>query len=154
MGPGVTIGINCKVQNGAQIYEPAVIHDGVFIGPNVVLTNDRRPRAVGHDSGRPKNESDWEKVGVEIKSGASLGANVVCIGPVVIGEWAMVGAGTIVTRDVKPHALIIGNPGKQIGWVGRGGAPLLRTGNIFQCPDTNERFELSSDGFLVKVRGR
>lgn len=151
IGPGVAIGNNCKVQNGAQIYEPALLHDGVFIGPNVVLTNDKRPRAVRHDSGAIKKEKDWEKVGVEIESGASLGANVVCIGPVVIGQWAMIGAGAVITRDVKPHALVTGNPGTQVGWVGRGGKPLVRTGNLFLCPDTNEKFELSSDGFLIKV---
>lgn len=151
IGPGVILGMNCKVQNGAQIYEPAVLHDGVFIGPNVVLTNDKRPRAIRHDSGAVKKEGDWEKVGVEIRSGASLGANVVCVGPVVIGEWALIGAGSIITRDVKPHALVTGSPGRQIGWVGRGGTQLVRNGDNFHCPDTNESFELSIDGSLIRA---
>ena len=153
VGPGVTIGKNCKVQNGAQIYEPAVIHDGVFIGPNVVLTNDKKPRAVTHGTGAMKSEEDWEKVGVQINTGASLGANVVCVAPVVVGEWAMIGAGTVVTKDVKPHALFAGSPGRQIGWVGRGGSTLLQSGNGFQCPDTGERYELSPDGCLLRTGG-
>ena len=153
VGPGVTIGRNCKVQNGAQIYEPAVIHDGVFIGPNAVLTNDKKPRAVTHGTGAMKSVDDWEKVGVQINTGASLGANVVCVAPVVVGEWAMIGAGTVVTKDVKPYALFAGNPGRQIGWVGRGGSKLIQSSNGFQCPDTGDRYELSPGEFLLRLSG-
>ena len=143
VGPGVSIGKNCKIQNGAQIYEPAEVHDGVFIGPNVVLTNDRHPRALKHESGRPKTEADWQKVGVTVCQGASIGANVVCVAPIVVGAWSMIGAGTVLTKDVEPYALYSGSPGVQIGWVGRTGSRLVREGEGFLCPDTGDRYELS-----------
>lgn len=109
IGPGVVIGNNCKIQNNALIYEPAVIGDGVFIGPAVILTNDKFPRAVNDDL-TLKDASDWTAVGVTVNLGASIGANSVCIAPVTIGEWALVGAQSAVTRDVEPRTLVAGNP--------------------------------------------
>lgn len=114
IGPGVTIGNNCKIQNNALIYEPAVIEDGVFIGPAVVLTNDKRPRAVNPD-GSIKSASDWEPVGVTIRKGASVGASSVCVAPVELGEWSAVGANSVVSKDVKPKELVVGNPAKSLG---------------------------------------
>lgn len=109
IGPGVVIGNNCKIQNNALIYEPAILEDGVFVGPAVVLTNDKNPRAVNSD-GSLKQGDDWEMVGVTLKSGSSVGANSVCIAPVVVGEWALVGAGSVVTKDVPARTTVVGNP--------------------------------------------
>ena len=113
IGPGVIVGNNCKIQNNALIYEPAILEDGVFVGPAVVLTNDKNPRAVNSD-GSLKQGNDWEMVGVTLKSGSSVGANSVCIAPVVIGEWALVGAGSVVTKDVPARTTVVGNPAAPI----------------------------------------
>jgi UDP-2-acetamido-3-amino-2,3-dideoxy-glucuronate N-acetyltransferase len=138
----VQIGANCKVQNRALIYDPAIIHDGVFIGPGVILTNDKNPRSISA-TGQIKGTSDWEKTGVEIFEGASIGAGAICIAPVTIGRWAVVGAGSVVSKAVKGHALIVGNPGRQVGWVGYAGVRLRELSeNIFECPKTLTKFEL------------
>lgn len=113
IGPGVVIGDNCKIQNNALIYEPAVIEDGVFIGPAVVLTNDKNPRAVNND-GTLKSSADWEMVGVTVRRGAAIGANSTCIAPVEIGEWSLVGAGSVVTKNVQPHTTVAGNPARPL----------------------------------------
>lgn len=123
IGTGVRLGDNCKVQNHALVYEPAELGDGVFIGPAVVLTNDTYPRAVNPD-GSLKSASDWEAVGVTIEDGAAIGARSVCVAPVRVGAWALVAAGSVVTRDVPAHALVAGVPARQIGWVSRRGTRL------------------------------
>ena len=148
IGPGVKIGSNCKIQNNALIYEPALIENGVFIGPAVVLTNDQYPRAVNPD-GTLKNSSDWSQVGVIVKEGASIGAQSVCIAPVVIGKWALVAAGSTVVREVPDFALVAGTPAKQIGWVGKSGHRLQKINDHqYQCPVTLEMYFLSKPGYL------
>lgn len=109
IGPGVVIGDNCKIQNNALIYEPALLEDGVFVGPAVVLTNDKNPRAI-NSNGQPKTIGDWVQVGVTIRNGAAIGANSVCIAPLEIGRWALVGAGSVVTKDVEANSVVAGNP--------------------------------------------
>src|SRR5690606_12155811 len=113
VGSGVSLGNNCKVQNYALLYEPATLEDGVFIGPAVVLTNDTYPRAINPD-GTIKSASDWEPTGVEIRTGAAIGARSVCVAPVTIGAWALVAAGSVVTKDVPDHALVAGVPARQL----------------------------------------
>ena len=138
----VLIGDNCKVQNRALIYDPSIIHDGVFIGPGAILTNDKNPRAI-QKSGGIKQSSDWEKVGVEVFEGASIGSGAVCIAPVKIGKWALVGAGAVVTKNVKNYALVVGNPARQVGWVGPAGVILTQISEmVFECPETLTRFEV------------
>lgn len=146
IGEGVRMGNNCKVQNYALVYEPAVVEDGVFIGPAVVLTNDHFPRAVNPD-GTIKSASDWDSVGVTIKEGAAIGARSVCVAPVTIGRWATVAAGAVVTRDVPDFALVAGVPAKRIGWVGKAGARLEDRGDgVFVCPQTGSRYrEVNED---------
>ena len=123
VGPGVQIGDNCKLQNHALVYEPAVLEAGVFVGPAVVFTNDYFPRAVD-PQGRLKTADDWESVGVVCREGASIGARAVCVAPVTIGRWALVAAGSVVTKDVPDFALVAGVPARRIRWVGRAGVPL------------------------------
>lgn len=147
VGPGVVIGDNCKLQNHALVYEPARLGDGVFIGPAAVLTNDRHPRAVCPD-GRVKDADDWTAVGVRVGDGASIGARAVCVAPVVIGAWAMVAAGAVVTRDVPAFCLVAGVPARRIGWIGKAGVR-LRPGpddGSWVCPRTGDRFETTGDG--------
>jgi UDP-2-acetamido-3-amino-2,3-dideoxy-glucuronate N-acetyltransferase len=140
VGPDVRIGDNVKIQNYALVYEPATLADGVFIGPAVVLTNDLHPRSVDPE-GRIKTGSDWSAVGVVVEEGASLGARAVCVAPVTIGRWAMVGAGAVVVADVPAFALVVGSPARQIGWVGRAGVRLEKDSeSLWRCPRTGARF--------------
>jgi UDP-2-acetamido-3-amino-2,3-dideoxy-glucuronate N-acetyltransferase len=115
IGPGVVIGNNCKIQNNSLLYEPAILEDGVFIGPAVVLTNDKRPRAVNKD-GSVKSSLDWDIVGVTIRAGASVGASSVCVAPVELGEWCAIGANSVVTKNVPPEEMVVGNPARSIGF--------------------------------------
>lgn len=150
VGTGVVMGDHCKVQNYALVYEPAVLGDGVFIGPAVVITNDTYPRAINSD-GSLKSAEDWEPVGVTIERGASIGARAVCVAPVRIGEWATVAAGAVVVKDVQPFALVAGVPARRIGWVGTSGIPLDEDAEgEWRCPATGERY-IESDGSLRKV---
>lgn len=152
LGPGVQLGDNVKVQNLAQIYEPATVADGAFIGPAVVFTNDLYPRAVTPE-GRLKTADDWQAVGVTVLEGASVGARAVCVAPVVIGRWATVAAGAVVAKDVPDFALVVGVPARRIGWVGRAGFPLVHEGSgRYRCPQTGAEFE-EHDGSLVELSG-
>jgi UDP-2-acetamido-3-amino-2,3-dideoxy-glucuronate N-acetyltransferase len=149
VGTGVVVGDNCKIQNYALVYEPAELAEGVFIGPHVVLTNDTYPRAVTAD-GELKSASDWDPVGVTVRRGASIGAAATCVAPVVIGEWALVAAGSVVVRDVPAHALVAGSPARRIGWVGSAGVPLVAAGDgLWTCPATAENY-VESDDRLIK----
>jgi acetyltransferase-like isoleucine patch superfamily enzyme len=148
VGPGVRIGDRSKIQNYALVYEPAWIGDGVFIGPGVVLTNDLNPRAVTVD-GQLKSEDDWDKQGVTLEGGCSLGARSVLVPGVVVGRWAMVAAGAVVTRDVLPFELVGGVPARHMGWVGRAGRRLEPAGSHrWRCPSTGELY-LESEGVLA-----
>lgn len=140
IGAGVRLGDRCKVQNNALVYEPAVLADGVFVGPAVVFTNDHFPRAVT-PNGELKQHQDWTPVGVTVGRGASIGARAVCVAPITIGPWALVAAGAVVTRDVEAFAIVAGTPARRIGWVGRAGVPLTGGGDgIWTCPETEERY--------------
>ena len=150
IGAGVRLGARCKVQNHALVYEPAVLEDGVFVGPAVVFTNDHFPRAVAPD-GSLKRADDWEPVGVTVREGASIGARAVCVAPVTIGRWAMVAAGAVVTRDVPDFALVAGVPARRLRWVGRAGEPLEQVGDgRWRCPGTGEEYT-EDDGQLTEA---
>ena len=146
IGSGVIIGDNVKVQDYALVYEPARIEDGVFIGPAAVFTNDHFPRSVNPD-GSLKSGHDWEPVGVTVLEGASIGARAVCVAPVTIGRWAMVAAGSTVTRDVPHFALVVGSPARRIGWVGRAGVPLEASEDpkVWRCPTTKSTYREVSE---------
>ena len=130
----VTIGANCKIQNYALIYAGATLADGVFIGPAAVLTNDRYPRAINPD-GSLKHDGDWAEGTIQIDTGASIGAGAVLVTGIRIGKFAMVAAGSVVTRDVAPHALVVGSPGVQRGWVCKCGRPLDESATCSNCGD-------------------
>ncbi|WP_327049290.1 N-acetyltransferase [Microbispora sp. NBC_01189] len=140
VGPGVVLGDNVKLQNYALVYEPAVLEDGVFIGPAAVLTNDLYPRSAD-TTGRLKRDGDWEALGVEVREGAAVGARAVIVAGRTIGRYALVAAGAVVTRDVPDFALVAGNPARRIGWVGRAGRPLAESPDGgWICPETGERY--------------
>ena len=150
VGPGAVIGRNCKIQNAAMIYEPAVLGDGVFIGPRVILTNDLHPRAIAPE-GRPKTANDWSPVGVVIEYGASIGAGAVCVAPITIGAWATVAAGAVVVKDVPSYALVGGVPARHLGWVGRAGVRLQLRDNIWHCPLTGDTFVEVDGGKSIEL---
>jgi acetyltransferase-like isoleucine patch superfamily enzyme len=145
IGPRVEIGDNCKIQNGALLYEPTVLSAGVFVGPGVIFTNDHNPRAINPDKSQ-KSTRDWTQVGVVVGEGASIGAGVVCIAPIEIGNWAVIGAGSVVTKSVQNYSLSIGSPARQVGWVGRAGYRLIEHVSHFTCPNTGARYVLSVAG--------
>lgn len=113
---GVSIGDNVKIQNYVSLFDGVIVEDGVFIGPHVCFTNDMRPRAVNPD-GSLKSMDDWEIQITKICCGAALGANSTIICGFTIGKWAMVGAGSLVSRDVPNYALVWGNPARIHGYV-------------------------------------
>jgi acetyltransferase-like isoleucine patch superfamily enzyme len=113
---GVSIGNNVKIQNYVSVYHGVTLADGVFVGPHVCFTNDLRPRAINPD-GSLKAADDWTVSTTLVRQGAALGANSTIRCGITIGEWAMVGAGSVVTRDVPDHGLVWGNPARLHGFV-------------------------------------
>jgi acetyltransferase-like isoleucine patch superfamily enzyme len=113
---GVIIGKNCKIKAHAFIPEGVTIEDGVFIGPGVIFTNDKYPRSTNPD-GTVKGHNDWTLLQTHVKRGVSIGAGSVILPGLVLGEYSVVGAGSVVTKDVPPYALVRGNPAKIVGKV-------------------------------------
>jgi UDP-2-acetamido-3-amino-2,3-dideoxy-glucuronate N-acetyltransferase len=136
IGPDVTIGNGCKIQNNVAVYKGVTLEDDVFCGPSMVFTNVLTPRAHVER----KSEFALTRIG----KGATLGANCTIVCGHDVGEYAMVGAGAVVTKQVAPYALVLGNPAKQLGWVSRAGE---RLGPDLVCPRTGEVYELK-DGKL------
>jgi acetyltransferase-like isoleucine patch superfamily enzyme len=113
---GVVIGDNVKIQNNASIFTGVTIEDGVFVGPHVCFTNDKIPRAVNPDMSL-KSADDWHVTPTLVKAGAALGANSTIVCGITVGRWAMVASGSVVTKDVPDHALVMGNPARIVAWV-------------------------------------
>jgi acetyltransferase-like isoleucine patch superfamily enzyme len=138
----VTIGSNVKIQNGVYVYHGASLEDGVFLGPGVILTNDKLPRAINSD-GTLKSDADWEVSPTLIKCGAAIGAGAIILPGVTVGEWAMAGAGAVVTRDVPDHGLVYGNPARLHGYVCKCGRQLSPTAEgIWRCTACDESYSL------------
>ena len=116
----VTIGDNVKIQNNASLYVGLTIDDGVFIGPHVIFTNDKLPRAINPD-GTLKSAADWHVGKTHIQYGAAIGAGAIVVTGVTIGRWALVGSGAVVTKDVPDYALVLGNPARIVGYVSAAG---------------------------------
>jgi acetyltransferase-like isoleucine patch superfamily enzyme len=137
----VSIGANSKLQNGVYIYHGATVEDGVFLGPGVILTNDRLPRAINPD-GSLKADADWVVSPILVQRGASIGAGAVVLPGVTIGKFAMIGAGAVVTRDVPPHGLAYGNPAHLHGYVCRCAQLLIEEKvSVWFCPACGDRYQ-------------
>ncbi len=138
VGPNVQIGNGVKVQNNVSVYEGVTVEDDVFLGPSVVFTNVINPRSfiVRNKEFRP----------TLLKRGCSVGANATIVCGVTVGEYALIGSGAVVNRDVKPYALVVGVPAKQIGWVSYAGNTLVfnREG-IATDPFDKSRYVLNND---------
>ena len=137
VSPYVELGNNVKVQNNVSIYTGVICEDNVFLGPSMVFTNILNPRSaiIRRDA----------YVKTLVKKGASIGANATIICGNSIGEYALIGAGTVVTKPVKPYALVVGNPGKQIGWVSEYGHRLEFVSGKATCPESLKSCELKND---------
>jgi UDP-2-acetamido-3-amino-2,3-dideoxy-glucuronate N-acetyltransferase len=141
VSPQVVLGNNVKVQNNVSIYTGVICEDDVFLGPSMVFTNVINPRSAVIRKDEYKQTL--------VKKGASIGANATIICGNNIGEYALIGAGSVVTKEVKPYALVVGNPSRQIGWVSEYGHRLNFDDNgMAVCPETNEKYVLANN--LVK----
>lgn len=144
VGNKVTIGNKCKIQNNVSVYDNVFIEDEVFCGPSMVFTNVYNPR-----SGIERKSEYRDTI---VKKGATLGANCTVVCGVTIGEYSFIGAGAVVNRDVKPYALMVGVPAKQIGWMSEYGEQLdlpLEGQGVTVCSKTGQRYFLNA-GFLKK----
>ena len=138
VSPQVTLGKNVKVQNNVSIYSGVVCEDDVFLGPSMVFTNILNPR-----SAVVRRE---QYVTTLVKKGASIGANATVVCGNTIGEFALIGAGAVVTKNVPNYALLVGNPAKQIGWVSEYGHRLhFDENNQATCPETNQKYQLNNN---------
>ncbi len=139
IGPRATVGNGCKIQNNVSLYEGVELEDDVFCGPSCVFTNVTTPRAFVNRKA--------EFGATKVKKGASIGANATIVCPRVIGEFAFIAAGAVVTKDVPDFALMAGVPARRIGWVSRSGDVLKED---LTCPRTGERYVIV-DGTLKPV---
>lgn len=143
VSPGVVLGNNVKVQNNVSIYTGVMCEDNVFLGPSMVFTNILNPRSavVRRD----------QYVKTRVEEGASIGANATIVCGNRIGRYALIGAGSVVTKSVPAHALIVGNPGKQIGWVSEYGHRLhFDENNEAICPESKEVYQIK-DNSVKKI---
>lgn len=140
----VIIGANVKIQNSALIYHGVTLESGVFVGPQACFTNDRNPRAINSD-GSLKGNDDWLVGPILVKYGASIGAGAVVLPNVVIGRFALVGAGAVVTKDVPDHGLVVGNPAQLVGYVCHCGKKMEQRGRAWYCAASAWTFEPSSN---------
>ncbi len=140
VGNKVRIGDNCKIQNNVSVYDNVTLEEGVFCGPSMVFTNVYNPRSLIERKSEYRNTL--------VKKGATLGANCTIVCGTTIGEYAFVGAGAVVNKDVKPYALMVGVPAKQIGWMSEYGEqitlPLTGVGH-YTCPHTGQQYTLIND---------
>jgi UDP-2-acetamido-3-amino-2,3-dideoxy-glucuronate N-acetyltransferase len=139
---GVQIGDNVKIQNGSYLYHGTTLESGVFVGPGVIFTNDKKPRAINPD-GSLKGNDDWIVGETRVRYGASIGAGAVILPDVTVGRFALVGAGAVVTRNVPDHALVVGNPAHQIGFVCKCATRLVQENPVgaYRCPECGERYQ-------------
>lgn len=143
ISPGVVLGKNVKVQNNVSIYTGVTCEDDVFLGPSMVFTNIVNPRSavIRRD----------HYVKTRVRKGVSIGANATIVCGHEIGEFAFIGAGAVVTREVKPYALVVGNPGRHVGWMSEFGHRLeFNDQGIASCPESGEQY-LLKDGLVKKI---
>ena len=137
VSPEVVLGRNVKVQNNVSIYTGVICEDDVFLGPSMVFTNVTNPRSGVNRRGQ------YEKT--IVKKGATIGANATIVCGHNIGEFAFIGAGAVVTKEVLPYALVVGNPAKHIGWMSEYGHRLhFNNDGIAECPESKEKYKLEN----------
>jgi UDP-2-acetamido-3-amino-2,3-dideoxy-glucuronate N-acetyltransferase len=145
ISPDVVLGRNVKVQNNVSVYTGVICEDDVFLGPSMVFTNITNPRSA------VVRKDQYKKTVVE--KGATIGANATVLCGINIGRFAFIGAGAVVTKDVSPYALVIGNPARQAGWMSEYGHRLhFDEKNIAVCPESNEKYRLTN-GAVSKMNG-
>ena len=132
ISPQVIIGNNVKIQNNVSVYTGVICEDDVFLGPSMVFTNVINPRSFIN-----RKEEFRQTI---IRKGATIGANATIVCGNEIGEYAMIGAGAVITKPVKPYALMVGNPAKQIGWVSKNGHRLQFKNNVAECKESHEKY--------------
>lgn len=143
ISPGVVLGNNVKIQNNVSVYTGVICEDNVFLGPSCVFTNVLNPR-----SAIPRKDQYRKTL---VRRGATIGANATIVCGHTIGEYALIGAGAVVTKDVPPYALVVGNPSRQIGWVSEYGHRLrFDEKGEARCPESGERY-LLKEGGVVKI---
>lgn len=142
VGPKVNIGNGVKVQNNISIYEGVEVEDDVFLGPSMVFTNVTNPRAF------IIRREEFKKT--LLKKGCSIGANATIVCGVTIGEYSLIGSGTVVNKDVKPYALMVGVPARQIGWVSKAGNTLkFDENNIAIDSFDNSKYKIENDNLIL-----
>ena len=138
VSPGVTLGKNVKVQNNVSIYTGVICEDDVFLGPSMVFTNVINPRSAVN------RKNEYMKT--HVKKSATIGANATIVCGITLGEYSFVGAGAVVTKDVKSYALVVGNPSRQIGWMSEFGHRLeFDENNIAICPESGQKYRLEGE---------
>lgn len=138
VSPGVTLGNNVKVQNNVSIYTGVICEDDVFLGPSMVFTNVINPRSAVN------RKSEYMKT--LVKRSATIGANATIVCGITLGEYCFIGAGAVVTKDVKPYALVVGNPARQIGWMSEFGHRLeFDENSIAVCPESGQKYRLDNE---------
>lgn len=143
VSPGVVLGNNVKIQNNVSVYTGVTCDDDVFLGPSCVFTNVVNPRSAVN------RRHDYAKT--HVGKGATIGANATVVCGHNIGEYAFIGAGTVITKTVKPYALVVGNPGIQIGWMSRMGHRLhFDTKGLAKCPESGEVYLLENGSVKLK----
>ena len=141
VSPDVILGNNVKVQNNVSIYTGVICEDDVFLGPSMVFTNVINPRSA------IIRRDEFKKT--LVKKGASIGANATIICGNTIGKYSLIGAGSVVTKEIQPYALVVGNPSKQIGWVSEYGHRLVfYESGIAICPESKEKYQLTNNKVL------
>lgn len=142
VSPDVVLGRNVKVQNNVSIYTGVICEDDVFLGPSMVFTNVINPRSAVN------RKSEYLKT--LVSKGASIGANATIICGITLGEYSFIGAGAVVTKDVKPFSLVVGNPGKHVGFMSRFGHRLrFDDNNIAVCPESKEKYLLMDENVSI-----
>jgi UDP-2-acetamido-3-amino-2,3-dideoxy-glucuronate N-acetyltransferase len=142
VSPDVVLGDNVKVQNNVSIYSGVICEDDVFLGPSMVFTNVINPRS------HVVRRGQYAKT--IVRKGASIGANATIVCGHEIGEYAFIGAGAVVTKEVLPYALVLGNPARQVGWMSKFGHKLVfNTEGMASCPESGENYQLNENNLLI-----
>ena len=142
VSPDVALGDNVKVQNNVSIYSGVICEDDVFLGPSMVFTNVINPRS------HVVRRGQYAKT--IVRKGASIGANATIVCGHEIGEYAFIGAGAVVTKEVLPYALVLGNPARQVGWMSKFGHKLVfNAEGMANCPESGEQYQLNENKLII-----